>query len=556
MRTLIHRPSSIRRHGSLGLLVATAAALVAGCANPDAGTSSTTSGPAGGSTTKTALVLSDGSDTATWNPLNGDSDYTSKVYDGLLRLSATDGGEPTFVPNLATALPAANADATNWTMTIRDGVMFHDGSTLTAGDVAATYNTAIDPVAAAPVASMYDMLDRVEATDDRTVVFHLKEPYAAFPSKLLMGIAPASALEPVGPVEQSALNSAPIGTGPYTQVSTGPDRTVLQAFDRYWGGEVLVKEITIVNVTDDNTRVQRMLAGDFDGTVIPPQLAAGFPEPSGFTVISNPSADWRSVVLPAKDPVAGDPAVRQALNRAVDRTAIVQTVLAGHGIAASTPFSPVFTTYYDPIAEFAYDPDAAREILDDAGWVPGVDGIRVKDGKRAEFTLMYYAPETLRRDLATAFAGDALDVGISVRLDGLGSWDDIQPRLGTDAVIWGGGDTPYDPDSNLYRMLSSTFAGEPGSYDNPGQYVNPTVDQLLAQGRGTLDPAARAQIYQDLQRTYLADPAFVVLAFIDHVYVVRNDTGWTGTTPILEPHAHGVLSWGPWWNITQWSPAS
>ncbi len=546
-RTHLRRPAIVA--------LAVAALVLVGCSNPDAPSRSSGSAAPGAPTAKTSLVLSDGYDTATWNPLNGDSDYTSKVYDGVLRLSATEDGEPAFVPNLAADMPVSNADATSWTVTLRDGVSFHDGSTLAAADVAATYNTAIDPAAAAPVASMYDMLDRAEATDDRTVVFHLKEPYAAFPSKLLMGIAPASALQPVVPVEQSALNTAPVGTGPYRLVSTGPDRSVLEAFDRYWGGQVPVKKLTVVNVTDDNTRVQRMLAGDFDGTVIPPQLAGGFPESSGFTVISNPSADWRSVVLPARDPVAGDPAVRQALNRAMDREAIVRTVLAGHGAAASTPFSPVFTTYYDPAAEFAFDPDEARRILDEAGWVPASDGIRVKDGQRAEFTLMYYAPETLRRDLATAFAGEALNVGISVRLDGLGSWDDIGPRLGTDAVIWGGGDTPYDPDSNLYRMLSSTFAGEPGSYDNPGQYVNPVIDRLLVQGRNTLDPAARARIYQDLQRQYLADPAFVVLAFIDHVYVVRNDTGWTGWTPILEPHAHGVVSWGPWWNITRWVPA-
>lgn len=530
------------------------ALLVAGCSNPDASPSAPGQSPDAGA--KTALVLADGYEAATWNPVNGDSDYSSKVYDGLLRLSATDGGEPTFSPSLAVDLPVANDDATEWTVRLRDGVKFHDGSTLTAADVAATYNTAIDPAAAAPVASTFDMVDHVEAVDASTAVFHLKQPYAAFPSKLLMGIAPAAALLPVVPVEQSRLNTAPVGTGPYRLVSTGPDRAVLTAFDDYWGGDVPVREITIVNVTDDNTRVQRMLAGDFDGTVVPPQLAAGFPTSSGFEVVSNPSADWRSVVLPTADPVAGDPAVRQALNRAVDRDAIVRTVLAGHGTAGSTPFSPVLARFYDPAAEFAHDPAEAARLLDAAGWVPGADGIRVRDGRRAEFTLLYYSPDTLRRDLATAFAGDALRVGISVRLQGMGSWDDIKPRLGTDAVVFGGGDAPYDPDGNLYRMMSSTFAGERGSYDNPGQYSDPTVDALLEQGRTTLDPAVRQQTYRDLQRQYLKNPAFVVLAFIDHVYVVRTDTGWTGWSPVLEPHAHGVLSWGPWWDITDWTPAA
>jgi peptide/nickel transport system substrate-binding protein len=167
---------------------------------------------------------------------------------------------------------------------------------------------------------------------------------------------------------------------------------------------------------------------------------------------------------------------------------------------------------------------------------------------------MYYAPETLRRDLAAAFAGAALEVGISVRLDGIGSWDDIAPRLGTDAAVWAGGDTPYDPDSNLYRMLSSTF-DEPGSFDNPGRFGDPAIDALLERGRATLDPAARAEVYRQVQRQYVQDPAFVVMAFVDHVYVMRDDTGWTGWTPVLEPHAHGVASWGPWWNLTEWTPA-
>lgn len=540
------------RAGRLGVAAA-AVVVVSACSNPDAGPVGASASEGGAAATaKSELVLSDGYDTATWNPLNGDSDYTSKVYDGVLRLSASGAGEPTIVPNLAEGMPTANADATRWTVALRPDVQFQNGSPLTAADVAATYNAAIDPLSASPVASMYDMLERAEVVDEHTVAFDLKEPYAAFPSKLLMGIAPASMLTPVVPVEQSVLNTAPMGTGPYRLVSTGPERTVLEAFDGYWGGQVPISKLTIVNVTDDNTRVQRMLAGDFDGTVIPPQLAAGFTEASGFTVVANPSADWRSVVLPMGSPVTGDVAVRQALNQGVDRDAIVQTVLAGHGTAGSTPFTPVLGTFYDPSAEFAYDPERARALLDEAGWLVGSDGIRTKNGQRAEFTLMYYAPDTLRRDLATAFAGDALALGISVSLDGLGSWDDIQPRLGTDAVIWGGGDTPYDPDSNLYRMLSSTFAGERGSFDNPGQFSDATVDDLLERGRTTLDPDARSSIYRQLQQRYVQDPAFVVLAFIDHVYVVRNDTGWTGWTPVLEPHAHGVVSWGPWWNITQW----
>lgn len=208
MRTLIDRPISIRRRP--GHLVATlaAATLLAGCANPDAAAMAA------------ALVAA-----ARWPPeprscsptgprrrpgTRSTADYVQGPG-RTARLAGHRRREPTFVPNLATDLPVARR---------RHPVDGHpagrgdryDGSALT--DVAATYTTAIDPAAAA-VTSMYDMLDRVETPDDRTVVFDLKEPYAAFPSKLLMGIAPASALLPVGPVGDTLEHraSAPGPTG-------------------------------------------------------------------------------------------------------------------------------------------------------------------------------------------------------------------------------------------------------------------------------------------------------------------------------------------------------
>jgi peptide/nickel transport system substrate-binding protein len=86
---------------------------------------------------------------------------------------------------------------------------------------------------------------------------------------------------------------------------------------------------------------------------------------------------------------------------------------------------------------------------------------------------------------------------------------------------------------------------------NPGSYANVEVDAALEAGRKAADPAVRVAEYRKFQRAYAADPAMVFLAYVNHTYVVRD--AWSGSTPVVEPADH-VLAWGPWWNVSAWSP--
>ena len=494
------------------------------------------------------LVLADAYEDESLHPLMGyATDGASKIFDGLIRHDA----QRVVQPALATEVPEASADGRSYTVALRDGVSFHDGSSFGAEDVVATYRTLLDPESVSPLTTEYAMISKVEQVDDMTVRFDLAFPYAPFPHKLVLGIVPSEAVAGGGALEGSSFNSAPIGTGPFRLAEWRKgERMILESNESYWDGAPEVERLIVVFATDDNTRAQRMRSGEFDGTVLPPALAETFRGVDGYRLISHQSADYRTIMMPMNNPVTGDPGMRLALNYAANRPGMIDALLAGHGAPASNPIPEVLGDYAEPSAQFSHDPARAAQILDASGWVMGPDGTRARDGVPARFTLMYPASDTVRKDLAQAFTSDARALGVDIELEGLG-WEAIEPRMGGDALVLGGG-TPFDPDLVSYQLLHSSFAAD--GFNNPGSYSNPRVDAALDTGRQADQPADRVAAYQQFQRAYAADPAMVFLTFLEHTYVLR-DSGWQGYRPIVDPHAHGV-NWGPWWNLQDWKPTS
>ncbi|MHA6805558.1 ABC transporter substrate-binding protein [Salinifilum ghardaiensis] len=523
----------LTRRSLFAALPLAAGAVAAGC-----------SAPSQPGARRDSLLLADGFEPESLNPLLGYARQgAAKFYDGLLAFD----GKSRLVPALAAEPPQSTPDARTWTVKLREGVRFHDGTPFDAEDVVATYRAAIDPAYASTVSSDFDVLADVEAVDPRTVRFHLTIPYAAWPSRMTTGIVPGEALAGPAALENSPLNTEPVGTGPYKLVEWRQgDQMVWEGNPDYWGGAPEIGRITVVFAEDDNTRAQRLISGEFDGTVLPPVLAERVGR-DGYRTVHHSTADYRAISLPNDHPVAGDRAVRTALNLAVDREGMIKALLGGHGTPAHTPIPAIMGDNHEPRARFAFDRDRAREVLDEAGWRAGPDGIRERDGRRARFTVLYFADRSLRRDLATAFASDARSVGIEVELAGVDT-SAVEGRLGTDGLVLGDGN-PIDPDPQAYSSLHSSMIGT-GTYNNPGRYRNAEVDAALDAARQELDPAKRAEHYRRMQRAYVADPGLVYLAFIDHSYVLREGD-WTGYRGPVEPHTHGT-TWGPWWNIEDW----
>lgn len=528
-----------RRGRAAQLAVVTLAVALAACTSP-----------ASTSSTPTELVLSSPQPVGEFNPINGYGELgVSPLYDGLLRLeSHGDTQIPALAPALAASLPQPNHDQTVWTVPLRDDVTFSNGQPLTADDVAATYRAVLDPQHASDVAGAYSMIRSVDAVDAHTVRFTLDYSYAAFPERLLLGIAPAGAIA-AGPAADAPLNTQPVGTGPYVLEKLTPTEAVMTARDDYFRGPPPVDQLTFTVVEDPNTRAQQMQAGAVDGTVLPPVLANTFTDQPGTRVDAVESADWRGVSLPAGNPFTADPQARLAMNLAVDRQSMVEHVLAGRGRPAPTPVAAVYGDAHNPDARFDYDPSRAARILDDAGWAQTGDGTRARGGQNAEFTVYYDAKDAVRRDLAEAFAAAMHDIGVTVHVRGA-TWDVIDTKLDTAAVMLGGGDKPYSLDTQVYGALH-TRSSHSDPYDNPGDFTIPGVDAALDDARRSLDPARRAADYRRVQAAYVDHPSYVFLAFLDHTYV-SAETGWDTGPLVMEPHSHGV-NWGPWWNIADWT---
>ena len=493
------------------------------------------------------LVLADAGDLGRYNPMLGYGSLgVSPVYEGLLAPSAPGDREiPELVPALAAGKPVRTAPR-EWRVPLREDVRFSDGTAFDADDVVATYRAMVDPAVAADIASQAGPI--TEVTADGTAAVTVRLDTDADPSPyLLVGIVPSEKAE-AAPAADWALNTRPVGTGPYRLESLSPDQAVFAARDDYWRGEVPLKRVVYTAAPDDNNRAQRVSSGEVDGASLPPRLTQSLRGTSGIDVVTVATADWRAVSFPRNNPFTADVAARRAMNLGIDRAGIVADVLSGAGEAASTPVSPAYGPAYEPGAQFTVDTAEAARILDEAGWRPGGDGMRGKDGRPARFTLLYQASDTLRRDLAVAFAAAMKDLGIQVDPRGAG-WDEIGTRLSDDAVPLAGGENPYSIDSQLFDTLHTRLPG--GSpYSNPGDFTAPGMDRLLDEARQSAPGPENDARYRQIQTLYAQYPSSVFLAFVHHTYASRSG-GWTYDAPILEPHSHGV-AWGPWWNLASW----
>ncbi|MGW6731383.1 ABC transporter substrate-binding protein [Streptomyces sp. NPDC055013] len=516
----------------------TAAAMVAGvaaCSAPGSGGSD--------SQAADSVVIGVASEPDTLSPLLGyGKDGNSKLFDGLLARDA----DLKLRPALAKALPEIGADGLTYTYTLRDGVKFSDGEPLTADDVVYTYRTILDEKTNNTARSELDAVKDVRAGGDDKVVFTLKYPYAPFAGRTVLPIVPEHVAGEQDP-NTGSFNTKPVGTGPYVLSAWRKgEKLTFKANPDYWGGAPKVKTFTMAVIADDNVRATRLRSGDLDGAVLPPNLAATFKNDDGTKSYEARSYDFRTVTLPTAGKVTGDRAIRQALDAAVDREAMVDKILDGAGTPAYGPL-PVDDPAFAEDIERKQDLDKAKRILDAAGWKAGEDGIRAKGGQQAAFTLLYPSGDKVRQDHALAYASDVKKAGIKVTVESA-TWEVIEPRMKDTAVLAGFGSTG-DPDFGLYTLLHSSLAGD--GFNNMARYDSPAVDKALDTGRRTQAPAKREAAYEAVQRELVKDPGYTFLTHIDHLYVLADR--WDGLTTQLEPHEHGFAS-GPWWNIEDWQP--
>lgn len=232
----------------------------------------------------------------------------------------------------------------------------------------------------------------------------------------------------------------------------------------------------------------------------------------GKTVLVVPGSTVESVTFNLEKPQFKDIAVRQALYHALDKATIIDALY--YGLPTPTEsYMPQQSFYANPdLPKHEYDPEKAKKVLDDAGWVPGADGIRAKDGVKLSFSNSTTAGNHIREQVQQFMQQSFKDIGVEMTISNLPPavmWGEYWMKSQFDSVVVGLDFlTGADPDTSDY-FKSTSIGAKGGAGQNTWQYANPEVDKLLADGGQIFVPEERKKIYLKIQEIMRADLPFL-----------------------------------------------
>ena len=433
-----------------------------------------------------------------------------RVYEGLTGFIP---GTYDIEPALAESWEISD-DGTVYTFKLRQGVKFHDGSPFNAEAVKYSMERQIDADHPAHASGKYPFAKNylgnvaaIDAVDSHTVKFTLKEPFAPFLqylTHLSIRIVSPKALQDWG----ADIATHPAGTGPYKLAEWQPGvKAVFEANEDYWDGAPSVKKLIFVPIVEAQARLSAITTGEIDLTYdVPAESLDALRTDTNVAVLEGLSAHVWYFVLNTRleNPPFNKKLVRQAMNYAVDKEAIVKNILQGTGVAAYTPLSPVYgKTHNKDVRRYDYDPAKAKELLAEAGY---------PDGFECKF-LVPVSGSGMQSpvDMGTYIQANLAAVGIRCEIQTM-EWGAYlaeyrnSPQMA--AMSWNS--TVGDPDYVLYRLFhSSAF---PPAW-NAGWYKSAKVDAMLGDARKKSDPDLRLQLYRDAQKLIVEDAPWI---FVDH----------------------------------------
>lgn len=465
------------------------------------------------------------------------------VHEPLIQSTLVRTTEDLKIENDLATEYSCSEDKLTWTVKIRDDVKFTDGEPLTAQDVAFTYNTCRDE----STVNDFTMLKEAVAVDDTTVEFHMNEPYSIWPYTMaIVGIVPEHAYS-------ETYGQNPIGSGRYIMKQWDKGQQVIfEANPDYYGEEPKIKKLTVLFMEEDAALAAAM-AGQADVA----HTAASYSdqEIEGYSLMRVDTVDNRGFNLPVTEPeekdgivygnsLTSDVNVRRAINLAIDREEMIDNVLNGYGTVAYSVCDKM--PWYNDEAVTEYDLEAAKALMDEAGWTEGKDGIREKDGEKAELTLMFSNGDSVRQALAEDTANQLRELGIEVKTEGVG-WDTAYDRAQSEPLMWGwGAHTPMEL-YNIYHSMEDTGLAQ------YSPYANETVDKYMDEALESDNLEESYELWKKAQWdgttgiTQEGDIPWIWLCNIDHLYFVRD--GLAVAEQKIHPHGHG---WSIVNNIDEW----
>lgn len=434
-----------------------------------------------------------------------------------------------FVPEIATEVPniqngGISADGKTITYHMRHGVTWQDGAPLTARDVVFTFHAIMNPRNNTQLRTGYDQIADVVALDDHTVVVHMKSVFAPIVAYFMslqggFSILPAHLLAQYPDLNHVAWNNAPVGSGPFKFVEwVHGDHITLEANPTYWRGPPHLKKIIFRILPDTNTIVTQLQTHEIDAWFRADpgkydQLTT-FP---GYKVYVSAENVFGHLDFNTKDPILKAVDVRQALESAIDRQRLVKD-------ATNAVFQPtdtdqsVFSWANDHHAPyFGYNPAKAAALLDAAGWKPGPDGIRVKNGTRLSLQLSYIGGQSIGEKVAGLIQQEAKAVGIEItqktypaNLYFASAQSGGILNSGKYQLAYYGWVSGVDPDnSSLYRCNQFPPQGQNSIF-----WCDPVLEAAEIDALGNMDQERRKKDYQVISRE-LGEQAPTVFLFAE-----------------------------------------
>lgn len=516
------------------------ASLVAGCSEP-----ANDSDKAGGGEKLEQIVMATKmTELADLNPLSARASraiaLSYHVNEGLTKFA------PDFsvVPGLAEDWTLSD-DALSYSFALRQGVQWHDGSEFTADDVIFSFNTAMaedSKAASAGVLTTY--VDSVTANGS-DIAITLKKPYSLMLS-VLAGQVPMLPKAILGDDPYAASYSAkPVGTGPYVITERETTTLTVEAFGEYWGDAAKIRKIILFDSTDPAAQYAGLLTNQIDVVEYDPNAMSGL-ESEGGKVWAGAAGSVHGICLDLSVPQLAEKEVRQALRLALDRARIKEAGYA-NGTLAEALVSTAFADFYVDLPEVKRDVAASAELLDNAGWVKGGDGMRAKDGTPLKITL-YGWPAKQWQDMVTIAQANWKEVGVNVELTTIENAriaEVLSGSFGAAPLGWGLTANPIAGLDLLLHSTKSTF--EEGSTYNVFGYSNPQVDKALEEALATPDLDEQKKLVEQVQQAAYDDVPFIPIAYPAYQLGAREGVA------LDETGKGGLSGVGQAWFMNHWS---
>jgi peptide/nickel transport system substrate-binding protein len=426
------------------------------------------------------------------------------LFDSLVTRDAQFNLRPSLAESWETP------DPLTYIFHLRPGVRFQNGQPLTARDVKWTFDSLITGKIRSAKASTFNLVSHIDAPDDHTVIFHLKEPYAS----LLWNLSGAAGIVPYGSGED--FNRHPVGSGPFRFLTAQQDKDVIvERNSDYWGAPAKLDRVEFKVIPDATTRALELRKQSADVAInsLVADTVVTLQRNRDLTVMESPGTIYAYLALNLRDPILKDVRVRQAIAYAINIEPIIHYLLRDEARPAYSILPPQHWAYDGNVQRYPHNPEHARQLLDEAGYPE-------KNGVRFHITMKTSTEESTRL-LAAVLQQQLRQVGIALDIRSFESAtflaDVTKGAYQIHSLRWIGGN--QDPDMFENVFATASFAPKRA---NRTFYSNPQVDALIREGRSTLDQEQRKAIYAQIQQILAEDVPYINLWYLDNVLVHTN----------------------------------